>query len=188
MDKCVISGTIANVSVTQNISYTPHPSTDEVLTPRAIDFLLALHHRFENARRELLAQREERQVRFDAGERPDFLTETAAVREGHWRAATAPDALRDRRVEITGPVERKMMINALNSGAKVFMADLEDSNSPTWANVIEGQVNLADAVRGTIELTTRREGLPAAAPGGARDPGRAAAWLASDREALHRRR
>ncbi len=76
------------------------------------------------------------------------------MREGHWRAAPAPDVLRDRRVEITGPAERKMMINALNSGAKVFMADLEDANAPTWANVIEGQINLADAVRGTIELTT----------------------------------
>src|ERR1700761_8720817 len=145
-------GIIAIVSVTENITFTPHPSADEVLTPRAIDFLLALHHRFENARRELLAQRDERQIRFDAGERPDFLAETAAVREGHWRAAGVPDALRDRRGEITGPVERKMMINALNSGAKVFMADLEDATSPTWENVIEGQLNLADAVRGTIEL------------------------------------
>jgi malate synthase len=147
-------GTIANVSVTQNISFTPHSSADEVLTPRAVDFLIALHQRFENARRELLTRREERQIRFDAGERPDFLADTTAVREGHWRAAPVPDALRDRRVEITGPVERKMMINALNSGAKVFMADLEDSTSPTWENVIEGQINLADAVRGTIELTT----------------------------------
>jgi malate synthase len=145
------------VSVTQNISFTPHPSADEVLTPEAVDFLLSLHHRFENARRELLTQRADRQARFDAGERPDFLKETTAVREGQWRALAAPDALRDRRVEITGPVERKMMINALNSGAKVFMADLEDSNSPTWENVIEGQLNLADAVRRTIELTTQEK-------------------------------
>jgi malate synthase len=142
------------VSVTENISFTPHPSADEVLPERAVDFLSALHHRFENARRDLLAARDQRQAGFDAGERPDFLEDTRAVREGQWRAAPAPDALRDRRVEITGPVERKMMINALNSGAKVFMADLEDSNSPTWENVIEGQRNLADAVRGTIELTT----------------------------------
>ena len=147
-------GSIANVSVTENITSAPHPSADEVLTSEAIDFLLALHHRFEHARRELLVQREERQARFDAGERPDFLKETTAVREGQWRALSAPDALRDRRVEITGPVERKMMINALNSGAKVFMADLEDSNSPTWENVIEGQLNLIDAVRRTIELQT----------------------------------
>jgi malate synthase len=150
-------GSIANVSVTENISVTPHPSADEVLTPEAIDFLLSLHHRFEPARRELLSQREQRQARFDAGERPDFLKETTAVREGHWRALPAPPALRDRRVEITGPVERKMMINALNSGAKVFMADLEDSNSPTWENVIEGQINLADAARRSIELTTQEK-------------------------------
>ncbi len=147
-------GSIANVSVTENITSTPHPSADEVLTPEAIDLLLALHHRFEPARRELLSQRQERQARFDAGERPDFLNETAAVREGQWRALGAPDALLDRRVEITGPAERKMMINALNSGAKVFMADLEDSNSPTWDNVIEGQLNLIEAVRRTIELET----------------------------------
>ncbi|HWE59806.1 MAG TPA: malate synthase A [Solirubrobacteraceae bacterium] len=147
-------GSIANVSVTQNISADPHPSADEVLTPQAIDFLLVLHHRFEHARLELLSQRAQRQARFDKGERPDFLKETTAVREGHWRALSAPDALRDRRVEITGPVERKMMINALNSGAKVFMADLEDSNSPTWGNVIEGQLNLIEAVRRTIELET----------------------------------
>jgi malate synthase len=145
------------VSVTENIAFIPHPSADEVLSPEAADFLLSLHHRFDHARRELLTQREERQTRFDAGERPDFLKETTAVREGHWRALPAPDTLRDRRVEITGPVERKMMINALNSGAKVFMADLEDSNSPTWENVIEGQLNLADAVRRTIELTTQEK-------------------------------
>jgi malate synthase len=142
------------VSVTENITHTPHPSADVVLTGRAIDFLGALHHRFEEARRELIARREERQGRFDLGERPDFLPETVSVRDGDWHAISAPEALRDRRVEITGPVERKMMINALNSGAKVFMADLEDANSPTWANVIEGQVNLADAVRGTIDLQT----------------------------------
>ena len=149
-----LMGSIANVSATQNISAAPHPSADEVLTPQAIDFLLALHHRFEHARLELLSQRAQRQARFDKGERPDFLKETTAVREGHWRALSAPDALQDRRVEITGPVERKMMINALNSGAKVFMADLEDSNSPTWGNVIEGQLNLIEAVRRTIELET----------------------------------
>jgi malate synthase len=142
------------VSATSNISFAAHPFADEVLTPRAVDFLSALHDRFEHARRDLLTQREERQARFDAGERPDFLSETTAIREGVWRASPAPPSLRDRRVEITGPVERKMMINALNSGAKVFIADLEDSNSPTWENVIEGQRNLADAIRGTISLTT----------------------------------
>jgi malate synthase len=142
------------VSVTENITSTAHPSADELLTPAAIDFLVALHHRYEPARRELLALREERQARFDTGERPDFLKETAAVRDGQWRAVNAPEALLDRRVEITGPVEHKMMINALNSGARVFMADLEDSNSPTWDNIITGQLNLMDAVRRTIELRT----------------------------------
>ncbi|MGI8492027.1 MAG: malate synthase A, partial [Acidimicrobiales bacterium] len=92
------------------------------------------------------------QSRFDAGERPDFLEETASIREGDWQVPEAPKALADRRVEITGPVERKMMINALNSGANVFMADFEDANSPTWDNIVNGQVNLMDAVRGTIEL------------------------------------
>ncbi|HET9692090.1 MAG TPA: malate synthase A, partial [Acidimicrobiales bacterium] len=101
----------------------------------------------------------ERQARFDGGERPDFLAETASIRDdASWRVDEAPKALADRRVEITGPVERKMMINALNSGAKVFMADLEDANSPTWANVVTGQVNLQDAVRRTIHLTAEQSG------------------------------
>ena len=115
---------------------------------------LGLHRGFDARRRELLAARDERQARFDAGERPDFLPETLAIRDGEWTVPEAPKALADRRVEITGPVERKMMINALNSGAQVFMADFEDANSPTWDNVITGQVNLQDAVRGTIELVT----------------------------------
>ncbi|HET7522751.1 MAG TPA: malate synthase A [Acidimicrobiales bacterium] len=140
--------------VTREISFTPHPQADRVLTPEAIDFIAELHGRFDARRRELLAARAERQARFDAGERPDFLPETEAVRLGGWTVPEAPKALADRRVEITGPVDRKMMINALNSGAKVFMADFEDANSPTWDNCIEGQVNLQDAVRGTIELVT----------------------------------
>src|SRR5690606_31354044 len=107
---------------------------------------------FGSRRRELLAKRAERQARLDAGERPDFLAETASVRSGDWRVAPAPKDLADRRVEITGPVDRKMMINALNCGAKVFMADFEDSNSPTWDNVVNGQVNVRDAVRRTIAL------------------------------------
>ena len=147
-------GRIINVSVTKNISFAQRPAVERVLTPDAVDFIAALHDCFEGARAELLAARADRQARFDAGERPDFLTETVAVRESDWRVKPAPPGLSDRRVEITGPVDRKMMINALNSGAKVFMADLEDSNSPTWENVIEGQINLADAVRGTIELVT----------------------------------
>jgi malate synthase len=102
---------------------------------------------------ELLTQREMRQQRFNAGDKPDFDPSTAAIREGDWTVAPIPVDLRDRRVEITGPVDRKMIINALNSGARVFMADFEDSSTPTWSNMIDGQVNLFDAVRRTIELT-----------------------------------
>ena len=140
--------------VPRDIHFTPHPQASRVLTPEAVDFVAELHTRFDARRRELLAARAERQERFDAGERPAFLAETEQVRLGGWTVPEAPKALSDRRVEITGPVERKMMINALNSGAKVFMADLEDANSPTWENVIDGQVNLQDAVRETIELVT----------------------------------
>jgi malate synthase len=136
------------------IEHTPHPAADQVLTPAAVELLVDLHHRFEGRRREQLDARDERQARFDAGERPDFLPETAEVRAGGWTVPEAPKALADRRVEITGPTERKMMINALNSGAKVFMADFEDANSPTWDNMVTGQVNLMDAVRGTISLST----------------------------------
>ncbi len=138
----------------ETISYTPHPDAERVLTPGAIEFIASLHVAFERRRRSLLAARAERQARFDAGERPDFLPETVNIRDGFWTVREAPKALFDRRVEITGPVERKMMINALNSGATVFMADFEDANSPTWDNVINGQVNLQDAVQGTIELVT----------------------------------
>ena len=103
---------------------------------------------------ELLAARHERAQRLRDGELPDFLPETKDVREGDWRVAPVPPELQDRRVEITGPVDRKMVINALNSGAKMFMADFEDSNSPTWENCIEGQVNLTDALERTISLDT----------------------------------
>ena len=122
--------------VPRDISFTPHPQADRVITPEAADFVAELHARFDPRRRELLAARTERQARSDSGERPDFLPETESVRLGGWTAPEAPKALADRRVEITGPVERKMMINALNSGARVFMADLEDALSPTWANVV----------------------------------------------------
>jgi malate synthase len=142
------------VPSTEDVRFAPHARAEQILTPEAIDFLVGLHRRFDGRRRELLQQRVERQARFDAGERPDFLAETETVRAGGWTVPEAPKALTDRRVEITGPVERKMMINALNSGAKVFMADFEDANSPMWENVIEGQVNLKDAVRRTLELTT----------------------------------
>jgi malate synthase len=126
----------------------------EVLTPEALAFVAALHRRFNRERERLLDARRERQERLDAGERPDFLAETREVREGDWRVAPVPDDLQDRRVEITGPTDRKMVINALNSGARGFMADFEDANSPTWANMIDGQVNLVDAVEGAIEITS----------------------------------
>ena len=126
------------------------PAYESILSPEALAFVADLHRRFNPRRRELLQAREERQAALDAGARLDFLPETQSVREADWRVAPAPDDLQDRRVEITGPCDRKMVINALNSGAKVFMADLEDASSPTWNNVVEGQQNLYDAVRRTI--------------------------------------
>jgi malate synthase len=145
---------IDDVATRDDVRFAAHPDAGRVLTDEAVDFLVGLHRRFEGRRRELLEARRVRQDRFDAGERPNFLAETEAVRAGGWQVPPAPAGLVDRRVEITGPVERKMMINALNSGARVFMADFEDANSPTWDNVIAGQVNLQDAVRRTLELTT----------------------------------
>jgi malate synthase len=127
-----------------------HPLRDRVLTPGALAFIGALHDRFASELRTLLARRDEVQARIDGGALPDFLVETRAIRDADWRVRELPADLRDRRVEITGPTERKMVINALNSGARVFMADFEDSLSPTWGNVLNGQVNLMDAVRGTI--------------------------------------
>jgi malate synthase len=124
----------------------------EVLTDEALGFVAGLQRQFNGRRREMLELRRERQALIRAGALPDFLAETASVRASDWRVAPAPDDLQDRRVEITGPVERKMVINALNSGARVFMADFEDANSPTWANVIEGQENLRDAIRRTIRF------------------------------------
>ena len=126
------------------------PSEDVVLASPALEFVAELARRFGGRVEELLARRRERQARFDAGERPGFLPSTAPVRDSAWTVAPLPADLLDRRVEITGPVDRKMIINALNSGASVFMADFEDSNAPTWENVIEGQRNLMDAVAGTI--------------------------------------
>jgi malate synthase len=127
---------------------------ERVLTPDALEFLVALERRFGPRRRELLVRRQERRAEFRRGALPDFLADTRAIREGAWQVAPAPADLEDRRVEITGPVERKMMINALNSGAKVFMADFEDALSPSWENVIAGQLNCQDAVRRTLEFTT----------------------------------
>lgn len=122
----------------------------EILTPEALAFVAALESRFGAERRRLLDIRKQRQALLDAGERPDFLSETRRIRDADWTVAPLPADLQDRRVEITGPVDRKMIINALNSGAKLFMADFEDSNTPTWSNLIEGHINLRDAVRRTI--------------------------------------
>jgi malate synthase len=126
----------------------------QILTPEASSFLTKMAHQFEPRRQELLARRRVRQQQIDAGQMPDFLPETASIREKEWTVAPIPQDLLDRRVEITGPVERKMIINALNSGANVFMADFEDSNSPTWQNNLEGQANLRDAVEGTISYVS----------------------------------
>ena len=131
---------------------------DEILTPEAVKFVVDLERRFGPRRRELLAARVQRQAKLDAGERPDFLPETAEIRNSKWTVAPLPADLQDRRVEITGPVDRKMVINALNSGANVFMADFEDSNTPTWSNLIEGQINLRDAVRRTITYSDPNSG------------------------------
>jgi malate synthase len=130
------------------------PRYDEILTPGALALVADLHRRFEPRRRALLAARKARQQRLDAGELPDFLPETRAIREGDWRIAPLPQALECRRVEITGPVERKMIINALNSGADSYMADFEDSNTPTWSNQIEGQLNIRDAVRRDLSFVS----------------------------------
>jgi malate synthase len=132
----------------------PSSAEREILSNAAREFLTDLHHRFDGRRLALLKARVDRQARFDAGELPDFLTETATIRDSDWKVAPIPAALRDRRVEITGPVDRKMIINALNSGAKVFMADFEDSTAPTLESLLDGQFNLRDAVAGTIEFTS----------------------------------
>jgi malate synthase len=127
----------------------------EVLTPEALAFVAALQREFGAERKRLLEARVARQAELDAGSLPDFLPETQGVREREWQVAPAPADLLDRRVEITGPVDRKMVINALNSGARVFMADFEDANSPTWQNNVDGHVNLIDAVERTIELESK---------------------------------
>src|SRR4051812_12745492 len=130
------------------------PRYAEVLTPAALRFLAELHREFEAARERLLGARAEQQERYDAGALPDFRSDTKSVREdADWRIAPIPSDLQDRRVEITGPVDRKMIVNALNSGANVFMADFEDANSPTWANNVEGQLNLKDRWAGKLDFT-----------------------------------
>jgi len=128
------------------------PGFEEIVTTGAVAFIARIERAFRRRRADCLRRRHERQARLDAGESLDFLSETKHIRDGDWTCASVPDDLRDRRVEITGPTDRKMVINALNSGAKMFMADFEDANSPTWHNMIEGQINLRDAVRRTISF------------------------------------
>jgi malate synthase len=139
------------IRVTGEIS----PAFAEIVTPDAMDFVARLHRAFESTRQELLRRREQRQADFDAGTMPDFLPETAAIRnDPTWTVAPVPADLQDRRVEITGPTDRNMVINALNSGAKVYMSDFEDSNTPIWENLIQGQINLRDAIRRQIDFAT----------------------------------
>jgi len=132
----------------------PPEQAPDILQPKALRFVEKLAREFDDRRRALLQWRKQRQGEFDAGRMPDFLPQTARIRQTEWTVAPIPADLQDRRVEITGPVDRKMIINALNSGANVYMADFEDANSPTWRNVSEGQANLRDAVIGTISYTS----------------------------------
>lgn len=131
---------------------------EEILTQEALQFLKVLHISFAHRRDALLTKREQRQAEIDKGIMPDFLEETAHTRQSEWQVAPLPADLLDRRVEITGPVDRKMVINALNSGAKVFMADFEDSNTPNWENAIQGQINLRDAINRTITFENKTKG------------------------------
>src|SRR5436190_5027697 len=126
----------------------------EILSPAALEFFVELHREFNPRRLELLRLRKIRQGALDQGELPHFLPETKSVREGDWKVDSVPADLQNRRVEITGPVDRKMVINALNSGANCYMADFEDAHSPTWEATLDGQINVRDAVRGTIEYAS----------------------------------
>ncbi len=130
------------------------PEFAQIITPEAIAFVAMLHRALDTRRHELLARRKVRQAELDAGKLPDFLPETRQIREAQWSVAPVPADLQDRRVEITGPTDRKMVINALNSGANMFMADFEDSSTPTWSNQIQGQINMRDAIAGTISFTS----------------------------------
>ena len=125
----------------------------EILNPEALDFVAKLQRAFGGRRAECLQRRQERQAALDRGELLDFVAKTKNIRDGDWTCAPIPRDIADRRVEITGPTDRKMVINALNSGAKIFMADFEDANAPKWSNMIEGQINLRDAIRRTISFT-----------------------------------
>ena len=140
--------------MTNNIKIIPTISSEEqqILNPKTLALLELLHTKFNPRRLELLAQRKHRQDEIDDGKKPDFLKDTKSIRDGDWEVAPLPSDLQDRRVEITGPVDRKMVINALNAPVKTFMADFEDSCSPTWSNIVQGQINLRDAINGTIEF------------------------------------
>ena len=162
------------------------PEYERILTADALGLVARLHRAFEPRRQELLAARVERAQRLDAGERPDFLPQTKSVRDGNWTIAPIPADLQCRRVEITGPVERKMIINALNSGADSYMTDFEDSNAPNWDNQVTGQINLIDAIRRTIVARAGRQDLQAERQG--RHAGGASARLAPRREARAGRR
>ena len=144
----------AGVSITAAIE----PGFERVLTADALALIANLHRKFDKRRQELLAARVDRQARWDAGASPDFLPGTKSVRDGDWKVASIPADLLDRRVEITGPTDRKMIVNALNSGAKVFMADCEDATSPTWANVVGGQLNMMDRWQGKLDFTDAASG------------------------------
>ena len=147
---------MSTITLPDGVQITAEVTADQaqILTPEALALVATLHRAFEPRRRELLELRVKRAAELDAGAVPDFLPETAHIRDDpSWRVAPAPADLQDRRAEITGPVDRKMIINALNSGAKVFMSDFEDSNTPTWENTIQGQINLRDAVDGTITFS-----------------------------------
>ena len=141
-----------------------HPRFEEILTPEALAFVAKLDGAHSGRRAELLAARRERGKRISAGEPVDFLTSTAEIRSGDWFVAPPAPGLEDRRAEITGPPTRKMSINALNSGAKVWMADFEDATSPSWTNVIDGQINLYDAIRGNLEFTSEDGNTRSARP------------------------
>lgn len=143
--------TLPDIDSGLQLTAPPVPGQEDLLSPEALRFLVELHRRFEPLRQQRLAARRVRQARFDAGELPDFRTDTRAIREGDWRVADLPAALLDRRVEITGPVEPKMVINALNSGANCYMADFEDSTAPTWLNLLTGQRALRKAVAGSLD-------------------------------------
>jgi malate synthase len=162
------------------------PEYAEILSPEAVAFAVGLQRTFGARRTELLALRATRQKAFDAGKLPDFLPETRSIREGNWTCASVLPDIQDRRVEITGPVDRKMIINALNSGASVFMADFEDANTPKWDNNIQGHLNLRDAIGARSTTSAPRKGLQARCKD--RHAVRAAARLAFARKARQGRR